>query len=200
MKKKKPHPTKGKKLPRDLLDDRELKALAAACGDGDAADRNRAFIAVLTGTGIRVSEALNLMPADINLRTRRIIVRGSTNGEARTVWLHPDAVPPLRTWHKVRVDLGLADCPLFCSLEGARINSSYIRGMLPNVAKDAGIKKRVYTDGLRHVFARKAYEAKATRRSIQIQFGHANITTTVALLERLGLHDGFAEFEASFER
>jgi len=196
-KKRGPPATKGKTLPRDLLDENELARLMEACGDGDAADRNRAFIAMLAATGIRMSEALDLVPHDVDLGKRVLVVRSNHNKPSREVWIHPDAISLAKRWYKVRSELGLSDCPVFCNLDGGRLNPSYIRALLPDLAKLAGITKRVYADGIRNIFARRAHEAKATRRSIQLQFGHANITTTVAMLERLGLHEGFAEFEES---
>lgn len=198
--KKRVSPTKGKKMARDLLTESELQRLLAACGDGDAADRNRALISMLAATGMRVSEVLDLMPDDVDIKRRRVIVRSSDGVKPRNMWIHPNAVQFIKRWYKVRSEIGLSGCPVFCSLEGERMNPSYLRSLLPALAASASVNKRVYTDGLRHIFARRAYEAKATRRSIQVQLGHSNITTTIALLERLGLHDGFAEFEASFRR
>jgi site-specific recombinase XerC len=198
MPRKKSHPTRGKTLARDLLNEAELDRLLDACGDGDSPARNRALIALVTGTGIRISEALDLEPKHVDLRRRRVVV-GSRNGVVgRQVWLHPKAVPHLRAWDKVRQELGLSECPVFCNLEGERMHSSYYRSLFPKLGQAAKVEKRIYADGLRHVFARRAWEGKATQRSIQLQFGHGNITATVALLERLGLHNGFAEFEASF--
>lgn len=185
-------------LSRDLLDPDELERLLDACGDGDAATRNRALLALMASTGLRVSEALAIESHDLDLRRRRLHVRRGIGGRERLVWIHLDAVKPVRAWCRARRRLALDEAVLFCSMQGAPLSPSYVRGNLPRLGQLAGIEKRVYADGLRHVFAARAYEAKITTRSLQVQFGHENISATVAYLERLGLHEGFAEFDRAF--
>lgn len=185
-----PHPTKGKRLRRDLLTERELDALIDACGDGDAALRNRAFVATVAGTGLRISEALQIRLDGVDLRKRRL------NLGERTVWIHPHARPHLRAWLKRRAHF--PGDVVFSNLEGEAISTSYLRRLLPRLAKDAKIRKRVHADGLRHVFARRAFESDITLRTLQIQFGHANVVTTMEMLEGLGLHREYDHFDAAF--
>jgi site-specific recombinase XerD len=198
MTKKKPHPTRGKKLPRDLLDDAELDALLTACGDGDAAHRNRAFIAILVATGIRISEALDLETKDIDLGKRTVHVCQGKNGKGRYVWMHADALPLLKEWNRIREEIGLRNAPVFCNLKGGRMHDSYLRAYLPELGRLAKIKKRVHAHGLRHVFACKAHKAHISLRTLQLQFGHESIATTSQYLEGLGLQDAFDEFDRIF--
>lgn len=184
------------KLSRDLLTTKEVEALMGACGTEPAGIRNKALIALLAATGIRISEALAVMPTD--LRKRKLHIRRAKGGKERDVWVHPDAFGPIKAWKRIRKKQGLEDAPLFCSLEGATLSASYVRRQLPKLATAAEIEKRVYADGFRHVFAARAFEAKITPRSLQVQFGHDNIAATVAYLERIGLHSGFAEFDSAF--
>lgn len=199
MQKKKPHPTRGKTLARDLLDDSELNRLLEACGDGDAAYRNRAFIALLAATGLRTSEALDLAPQDINLRKRSVHVTNGKNGKGRYVWMHKDALPWLKAWYKVRRELGLDECPVFCSLGGNRMHDSYLRARLPELGRQAKIKKRVHAHGLRHVFACKAHADKISLHSLQLQFGHDSVATTSRYLQGIGLLDAFGDFDRVFK-
>lgn len=186
------HPTRGKKLRRDLLSEHELKQLLEACGTGDAAVRNRAFIALIAGTGLRISDVLALKRGDVDVRKKRVQLAD------RPIWVHPDALAPMQTWMKKHDSLGLGKSPVFCNLEGESISTSYFRTLLPKLAKKAKLTKRVHPDGLRHVFARRAFKAKITMRTVQLQLGHSNVATTLAYMEGLGLHNDYDHFDAAF--
>jgi site-specific recombinase XerD len=43
--------------------------------------------------------------------------------------------------------------PLFCSLAGRPLDLSYVRHLLPRLARRAGIERRAHAHGLRHAFA-----------------------------------------------
>lgn len=189
------HPTKGKTLARDLLSEVEIQKLIAACGGASAGLRNRAFIAFVAGTGARVSEALSLEPSDLHLRKRRAMVR-SKGGRRREIWIHPDCIGPIREWNRERTKLGLKDSPLFCNLSGDRISAAYFRSLLRRLGQEVGIDKRVHPDGLRNDFARRAFDARVSLRAVQQQLGHANIATTLAYMESLGLHGEYDHFES----
>lgn len=185
-------------LSRDLLEPDEVASLIEACGDWDAGVRNAALIALMAGTGIRISEALAVEVRDLDLKKRRLHVRKAKGGKERHVWIHPDALPPLRVWQKVRKGLELTAAPVFCSLVGDPLSASYIRRELPKIAKAAGIEKRVHSHGLRHAFACKAHRSNVSLRSLQLQFGHDSVSATSKYLERIGLHEVFGEFDKAF--
>jgi len=46
-----------------------------------------------------------------------------------------------------------ARSPVFCTLKGGRLDPSYIRHLLPRLARKAGIERRVHAHGLRHTYA-----------------------------------------------
>lgn len=184
----------------DLLSPQDLEDLMQACEDSPAGLRNRALIALLAGTGIRISEALAALPEDLDLKKRRLFVRNGKGGKTRTVWVHPDAKKPVRDWLRARKKLDVEDegVTLFCNLSGEALSSSYVRRMLPQLAETAGIKKRVHSHGLRHAFACKAHQANISLRALQLQFGHSSIATTSSYLERIGLDIVFGEFDRVF--
>lgn len=190
------HPTRGKKLRRDLLTERELAALLEACGDGDAASRNRAFISLVVGTGLRISEALALGVEDVDLRHRRAHIEKGKSKERR-IWIHTSAVAPVQQWKATRRRLKLGG-PLFCSLRGDPLSPGYYRGIFPALAQDAKLKKRVHAHGLRHVFACRAHAAGVPLRALARQLGHERISTTSTYLEDLGVHDALVELDAAF--
>lgn len=184
---------KNSSLPRDVLDQAEIQKLLDACGEGPTADRNRALIALLAATGMRMSEVLALTPSDLDLKKNR--ARVATPGSEREIFVRKEARKPVRVWLKTRDKLGVEAPQLFCSLQGDPLSASYLRRVLPELGEKAGIQKRVYADGFRHAFAAASYEAGVATRSLQIQFGHKNIAATVAYLERIGLHGGFEAFD-----
>lgn len=186
------------RLSRDLLDPDELQRLLGACGEGDTATRNRALFALMAATGLRVSEALAIEFRDLDLRRRRLHVRRGKGGKERRVWIDPEADVPVRAWFDARRTLGLNGGPVFCSLQGTRMDASYVRRLLPRLAVRAGIRKRVHAHGLRHTFACNAHRAKISLRSLQLQLGHDSIATTSRYLERIGVEEVFAEFERAF--
>ena len=77
----------------------ELAAMLKVCAEteGPAAIRDAALVAVLYSTGIRRSEAANLLIEryDHGERSLRIIGKGNTE---RVVFLMPDAVAPFERW------------------------------------------------------------------------------------------------------
>lgn len=184
-------------LTRDLLSDDEVGRLLEACGSSDAGARDRAMVALMVATGLRVSEALAVEPRDLDLRRRRLHVRHGIGNRERIVWVHPDGIAPVRAWLRIRKKLKI-EGPLFSQLSGTALSSGYVRKNMQRLRIAADIEKRVYADGFRHVFAARAYHVKITPRSLQVQFGHENVAATVAYLERIGLHRGFDEFERAF--
>lgn len=186
---------KPRNRPRDVLEPDEISRLMDACGEGDAAKRNRAIISLFTATGMRMSEILGLAVSDLDLEKKRATIVYEDRDD-RVIWVHQDARIPMNEWMDARLRIMMRTTgPLFCNLKGQPLSSVYIRGMLPKLAKKAGISKRVHADGMRHTFAAMSYRAGVTTRSLQVQFDHKNIAATVAYLERIGLHAGFDEFE-----
>ncbi len=59
--------------------------------NAEAEDELKAIVAFLAGTGSRISEALNLRPADVNLNTQEAYLRTTKNGDPRMAYL-PDFV------------------------------------------------------------------------------------------------------------
>lgn len=186
-------------LSRDLLAPDEVDRLLVACGDGYAGLRNRALISLMVATGVRISEALAIEARDLDLEHRRLHVRRGKGGKERHVWIHPDGLEPVHRWRDTRRVLGFGRrAPVFCSLRGSMICSSYVRRLMPRLAERAGVGKRVHAHALRHAFACKAHRANISLRALQLQFGHENIATTSRYLERLGLNEVFDEFDRAF--
>src|SRR5437879_1880738 len=55
-----------RRLPPEILTDPEVLAVMRACGESDTGVRNRALIAIMYRSGLRVAEALARYPKDVD--------------------------------------------------------------------------------------------------------------------------------------
>lgn len=187
---------KGRRYPPEPLTDDEVRLLLSVVkGSGPIAVRNRALVSVLWCAGIRISEALALMPRDI--RGDSLLIRHGKGDRSRVVGVRPEAAPLLGAWLDARFRLGLnGRKPVFCSVaDGSRgagvrapgqpLDPSYVRRLLPKLADRAGIEKRVHPHGLRHSHATGLVERGAALHVIAGQLGHASTATTDAYLAKI---------------
>src|SRR6266568_3026714 len=79
--------------------------------------------------------------------------------------------------------------PLFCTLAGRLLDQSYIRHLLPRLARKAAIERRVHAHGLRHAFAVDLVRSGAPLYVVRDALGHASIATTQVYLSRVGAHE-----------
>jgi site-specific recombinase XerD len=171
-----------------VLTDAEVRGLMVACGTGPRGDRNRALLAVMYRTGLRVSEALSLSPKDVDLDTGTVRVLNGKGGKTRVVGIDPGGAAVVAAWAAVRESLGVtASAPLFCALPGgtAAITAGYARNLIKAIARRAGVAKRVHAHGLRHTHASQLREEGVDIGIISRQLGHASIDTTARYLDHI---------------
>lgn len=181
---------KGRKFPAEPLRPREVLALIDACGRGHAGKRDRALIAVLWRAGLRVSEALALLPKDVDLDEREIRVLHGKGDKARTVTIDAWAAPVVSEWLADRATLSVTrSSPVFCVISrptvGAPMHAAYVRNKLHELGERAGIEKRVHPHGLRHTHAFELAGEGIDLRSIKAQLGHASLSVTARYVEHL---------------
>lgn len=178
---------KGKKYPPEILTRQEIMALLAVLPDTWYGKRNRALIITLWRAGLRLSEALDLEVRDVNTLTGTIHVRHGKGDRARVVGIDRKASDELESWMNVR---GYESGYLFCTRQGGRITSSYVRSdLLPALRKRAGIDKRVHAHGFRHTLAFELAMEGVPVEVIRKQLGHTNLGTTTRYLDHLGAKD-----------
>ena len=172
----------GASYPIEVLTPAEVGRLMRVVGRGASAPRNRALIVVMWRGGLRVAEALAIAPRDIDLARGTIRVRHGKGDVARTVALDPDACDELDTWRRLRVStlgpLRKRGTPFFCTLTGGPMRTSYVRQLLPRLARRAGVAKRVHAHALRHTFAVELARERVPLHVISAALGHANVATT----------------------
>ncbi len=182
---------KGKRYPAEILTPDEVRALIHRCPtDTPVGLRNRALITLLYRTGLRCSEALHLMPKDIDASIGSVTVLRGKGGRRRTVGIDPGAIDVLDDWTERRRELGIdGSSPLFCSLSGGVLSGSYVRTLFPVLGRQAGIEKRVHPHGLRHTHAFELLMEGIEIPVIQRQLGHLSLQTTDTYLSHIAPRD-----------
>ncbi len=138
--------------------------------------RNLAMLRVLLNCGLRSAELCSLQTRNINFQTGEIKVRGKGNKE-RILWAGDDDLRLLRDWLAQRPS---GSPMVFTSLDGTRpICSRWLRKLLPRLAAQAGIDKRVHVHTCRHSFASDLLRQTKNIVLVQAALGHASINTTV---------------------
>jgi site-specific recombinase XerD len=178
---------KGLKLPAEPLTPEEVKALIRVCSKrAPTGVRNRALIVVLYRAGLRISEALALMPKDLDAANSTIRVLHGKGDKARLVGLDAGAWAIVQLWLDRRTVLGInGRSPVFCTLQGKPIKPAYVRTLLPRLARRAGIEKRVHAHGLRHTFAYELANEGTPLHVVQLQLGHSSVATTDRYIRHL---------------
>ncbi len=178
---------KGRRFPAEVLTGDEVRRLIGALSDSSSLGlRNRAMITVLYRSGLRHSEALALMPKDVDLVVGSITVLHGKGDKRRVVGIDAGAAPILKAWNTRRNHLGFGQAePLFCTMRGTLMSSSYLRSLLPRLAKEAGISKRVHPHGLRHTHAYELAMERVEMPIIQRQLGHTSLATTDRYLNHI---------------
>ena len=177
-----------RRFPPEVLSEPELRALLAAVGGPPASKaRNRALIAFLYRSGLRIAEALALRPKDVDASACSVRVLFAKGGGARTVGIDPGALVFLSEWvvHRDRIAGLPADAPLFCSGSGRAVTTAYVRRLLPELGRRAGIAKRVHAHGLRHTHAAELRSEGVDIGIISKQLGHRSILTTIRYLDHI---------------
>lgn len=178
---------KGQTYPAEILTPDEVSALFRACsGRAPTGIRNRALLTVLYRSGLRISEALALYPKDVDRAAGTLRVLHGKGNRARTVGMDAASFSAIERWLDRRKELGLkARSPLFCTLRGQRIQTSYIRHLMKRLAEKAGIEKRVHAHGLRHTLAAELAQERKPMNVIQAQLGHESLATTSRYLAHI---------------
>jgi site-specific recombinase XerD len=177
-------------LDADLLSHEEIDKLLRACSKrAPSGRRNRALIALLWRSGLRLGEALALTPKDVDLTEFVVRVQEGKTGK-RVVGLDLSTALLVDQWLVSRKKLRVGNAaPLFCTLQGGKIDQSYVRHLLPRLAAKAGIERRVHAHGLRHRMAVDLVQEGADLVTVQRLLGHRSAATTSVYLSRLGATD-----------
>jgi len=170
-----PFPRRERKLPLILSRD-EIKALLEAPQDL----RHRAMLAILYGSGLRVSEVARLKVTDIDSARNMLWVRSGKGRKDRQALLPPKLRELLRCYWRSKRPTDW----LFPGADPTQPTSvKTIFRACRQAAHSAGIAKSIHPHLLRHAFATHLLEAGVNLRTIQFLLGHARLETTARYLQ-----------------
>ena len=142
--------------------------------------RNRAIIETLYGSGLRVSELINLKLSDIYFNEEYMKVRGKGNKE-RLVPISKESLRQIKDWMMYRNEIDIQkgnEDYLFLNRRGAPLTRVMVFMIIKDLANKAGIEKNISPHTFRHTFATHLLEGGANLRDIQQLLGHESILTT----------------------
>jgi site-specific recombinase XerD len=137
--------------------------------------KHKAIIALLYCCGLRISELLNLVIADIDIDRKQLFIRESKGRKDRYVGLADSFLPLLSNYLT-------SYRPKYYFVEGVnnkKYSAESIRKFLKKSCFNAGIKKRVTPHTLRHSYATHLLENGVDIRHIQSLLGHSKPETTM---------------------
>ena len=165
------HKVKSIKTIKETYSDETIELLRNGCNN----IRNLAIVDLLTSSGIRVGELVNLNISDIDLANRECIVYGKKKKEKRT-YFDSKTKLHLQNYLKSRVDDNDA---LFVSLlsPNKRLKISGIEILLRKFGKNLDISK-VHPHWFRRTLAISAIDKGMPIEQVQKLLGHTKIDTT----------------------
>tara|TARA_B110000495_G_scaffold119736_1_gene103937 strand:+ start:728 stop:1633 length:906 start_codon:yes stop_codon:yes gene_type:complete len=198
-------PKLGRKLP-DVLGLNEIDLLLEQINLAHPQGyRNRAMLEMLYGSGIRVSELVNLSLSNLFFEENLIRVTGKGNKQRlvpmgkltkKFIILYINEIRLQQKINSVYQDI------VFLNRNGKILTRQMIFTIIKQLALKANIEKKIGPHTFRHSFATHLLENGADLRTIQILMGHENITTTEvythldtkhlrSVIERFHPRDGF---------
>lgn len=167
-----------KKLPNVLTVDEVDRLLNIECKT-KFDYRNKSMLELMYGTGLRISELLDLKLTDFDLENCIIRCYGKGSKE-RIVPIGEYTMESLTAYLEVRnMLLKRKNCDyLFLNNLGGRLSRFSFFKILKKLLQEKGIHKDVSPHSLRHSFATHMLEYGADLRSIQELLGHSDIATT----------------------
>ena len=166
-------PRKPQELPvKDILTEGEIARMLAACQNS----REASMVALLAYCGLRNKEVCRLRTECMDLDNGYIRVIGGKFKKDRLVPISKEGTKILNQYLKEYP----RNSPVFTTLKENKIYNGWaLRKMIKKVARNAGVKKRVYPHLMRHGFITHLLERGANVIAVQQYAGHSSIKTTM---------------------
>jgi len=139
--------------------------------------RDAAVLALLYGSGLRISEALSLRRKDVAAAGDTLTVTGKGNKQ-RMVPVLPQVIKSI-TDYAALCPLPLpADGPLFIGTRGGPLSPRVVQLAMARLRGALGLPDNATPHALRHSFATHLLARGGDLRAIQELLGHASLSTT----------------------
>jgi integrase/recombinase XerC len=173
-------PRQPKSLPKPLTDRQALGLMTADSQLHDEpwiAARDTAVMTLLYGCGLRISEALNLRPVDLQPAATSLRITGK-GGKTRLVPLLPVVLEAVSAYRKLCPYLLAPNEALFRGARGGKLQPAIIQREMQKLRSAFGLPETATPHALRHSFATHLLAGGGDLRTIQELLGHASLSTT----------------------
>ena len=174
-----PNPKKELYLPKYLKDE-ELDKIFSVCNmNNPINERDTLIIELLYATGIRVSELVNIKIKDINREDKSIKVLGKGDKE-RIVLYNNHTEKALDTYLNdgYHIFNKQNNGYLILNKNGGKLSERYVRVIINNLVRKAGLDIKISPHTIRHTFATDMLEEGADLMTVKELLGHESLNTT----------------------
>jgi integrase/recombinase XerC len=140
--------------------------------------RDAAVLALLYGSGLRISEALGLRRSDFASGTRETITVVGKGRKQRMVPVLPQVQQLIADYLALCPHDAGTDAPLFVGAKGGPLSPRIIQLAMARLRGALGLPETATPHALRHSFATHLLARGGDLRSIQELLGHASLATT----------------------
>jgi len=140
--------------------------------------REAAFLEMIYGCGLRLSEAIELKLPDIDFKRRHVIVKGK-GGKTRWVPCTASTLSAIMRYITVRENLAAKDCLwIFVNRFGGKISGRYLEMRTAELGLKYLGRNDLHPHLFRHAFATHLLEGGIDLRLLKDLLGHESLTTT----------------------
>ena len=164
---------------RKHLTAREIEKLMAATKGSRNESRDRCLLLLMFRHGLRVSEALGLKIADLDLEGRTLHVRRLKKGLSTTHPLRTDEIKAIKKWLADRDRMQPEGKDLFISERRTPLSRKTAWLFIRRYGEAADLEIAAHPHMLRHACGFSLADQGADTRLIQDYLGHRNIQHTV---------------------
>ena len=163
-----------KRKMKDVLTKEELSTFFNACDNY----MYKTIFMMIYGSGLRISEAVNLRVEDIDSKKMRIFVREGKGKKERYTVLPETTLEMLREYYK-KYKPKHPEGYLFLNREGKKLTIERTRVFFRRYRRRAKIDEKFVVHSLRHSFATDLIERGASILEVKELMGHSNIRSTM---------------------
>ncbi len=138
--------------------------------------QRKVIIRLLWETGMRVSELCDLNVSDIDVRQMKVMIRTKKNNKFRWIFWSLMTHYYLEKFLGIRIYLQKKDGLFIASDRGGsgeRVTTRTIQRWISELAKEAGINKKITPHSFRHAKAHEVLNRGGSVKDVQVLLGHS---------------------------